>query len=183
MNVIPTPIADLFVIEPHVFKDDRGYFYEQYNEEKFSNAGLNFRFVQDNQSKSAYGVIRGLHYQLAPFAQTKLLRAIKGKIFDVAVDLRKNSKTFGQWYGVELTEDNFLQLLIPKGFAHGFSVLSEIAVVHYKCDQLYNPSAEKGIVYNDKSLNIDWHIDPNDALVSPKDKILPGINSAEMNFV
>jgi len=183
MNVIPTPISDLFVIEPRIFKDDRGYFFEHYNEEKFKNAGLNYRFVQDNQSKSSFGVIRGLHYQLAPFAQTKLLRVIEGKIFDVAVDLRKNSPTFGNWYGIELTDDNFLQLLIPKGFAHGFSVLSKIAIVHYKCDYTYSPSAEKGILYCDKSLNVDWHVDPKDAIVSPKDKILPDFDKAEMNFL
>jgi dTDP-4-dehydrorhamnose 3,5-epimerase len=183
MNLISTPISDLFVVEPRVFKDDRGYFFEHYSEEKFKNKNLNYRFVQDNESKSSFGVIRGLHYQLAPFSQTKLLRVIQGKIFDVAVDLRKNSPTFGHWYGVELTEDNFLQLLIPKGFAHGFSVLSKIAIVHYKCDYLYSPSAEKGILYNDKSLNIDWHINPKDALVSPKDKILPDFDKAEMNFL
>jgi dTDP-4-dehydrorhamnose 3,5-epimerase len=183
MNVIPTPIADLFVIEPRVFKDERGYFFEHYNEEKHKAVGLNHRFVQDNQSKSTYGVIRGLHYQLAPFAQTKLLRVIQGKIFDVAVDLRKNSKTFGHWYGVEISDDNFLQLLIPKGFAHGFSVLSETAIVHYKCDSVYNPAAEKGIVYSDKSLNIDWHISNKDAIVSPKDKMFPGFDKAEMNFL
>jgi dTDP-4-dehydrorhamnose 3,5-epimerase len=183
MNIISTPISDLYVIEPRVFKDDRGYFFEHYSDEKFKNAGLNYRFVQDNESKSSFGVIRGLHYQLAPFAQTKLLRVIQGKIFDVAVDLRKNSATFGHWYGVEISEDNFLQLLIPRGFAHGFSVLSNIAIVHYKCDYIYNPSAEKGILYNDKSLNIDWHINTKDALVSPKDKILPDFDKAEMNFL
>lgn len=183
MNVIPTQIPDLFVIEPRVFRDERGYFFEQYNDEKFKKNGLNYKFVQDNQSKSSYGVIRGLHFQLAPYAQTKLVRAIQGKIFDVAVDIRKNSPTFGHWYGLELTDENFLQLLVPRGFAHGFSVLSETAIVHYKCDNLYNASSEKGIIYNDKSLDIDWQVPPKKALVSPKDKMLPDFDNAEINFL
>ncbi len=183
MNVIPTPIPDLFVIEPRVFRDERGYFFEHYNEEKFKNAGFNYRFIQDNQSNSTFGVIRGLHYQLAPFGQTKLLRVIEGKVFDVAVDIRKSSPTFGNWYGVELSDDNFLQLLIPRGFAHGFAVMSKTAVVHYKCDNVYNPAAEKGILYSDKSLSIDWHIDLKNAIVSPKDRMLPDFDKAEMNFL
>jgi len=183
MNVIPTPIPDLFVIEPRVFRDERGYFLEHFNEEKFINAGFHYRFVQDNQSKSSQGVVRGLHYQLAPFAQTKLLRVIQGRVFDVAVDIRKNSPTFGNWYGIELSDDNFLQLLIPKGFAHGFSVISKTAVVQYKCDNFYNSSAEKGILYCDKSLDIDWHVDPKLILVSTKDKMLPDFDNAEMNFL
>lgn len=183
MNLIPTPIQDLIVIEPRLFRDERGYFFESFNEEKFKSAGLNYKFIQDNQSKSSYGVIRGLHYQLAPFAQTKLLRVLEGKIFDVAVDIRKNSPTFGHWYGIELSDDNFLQLLIPRGFAHGFSVLSDTATVLYKCDNAYNPASEKGIIYNDKSLDIDWHIKPEKAIVSPKDKMLPDFDKAEMNFV
>jgi dTDP-4-dehydrorhamnose 3,5-epimerase len=182
MNVISTPIPDLFVVEPRIFIDERGHFFEHYNEEKFKLHGLDYKFVQDNQSKSSYGVIRGLHYQLAPFAQTKLLRVIAGKIFDVAVDIRHNSPTYGHWYGLELSDDNFLQLLIPKGFAHGFAVLSETAIVHYKCDNIYNPSAEKGISYCDKSLGIDWHITEKDAIVSPKDKVWPDFDHAEMNF-
>ncbi len=183
MNLIPTQISELFVIEPMVYRDERGHFFEQYNEAKFKEKGINYRFIQDNQSKSTYGVIRGLHFQLAPYAQTKLVRAIQGKIFDVAVDIRKNSPTFGHWYGIELTDENFLQLLIPRGFAHGFSVLSETAIVHYKCDNLYNPASEKGIIYNDKSLDIDWHIPAKKAFVSPKDKILPDFDNAEINFL
>jgi dTDP-4-dehydrorhamnose 3,5-epimerase len=183
MNIITTPIKDLLVIEPRVFKDGRGYFFEHFNEEKFLKAGLKYKFVQDNQSKSTYGVIRGLHYQLAPFAQSKLVRVIEGSVFDVAVDLRKNSPTFGHFYGVELTGENFLQLLIPRGFAHGFSVLSKTAVFEYECDNFYNPSAEKGIIYNDKSLSIDWHVKKEDAVVSPKDNVLPDFEHAEMNFL
>lgn len=183
MNVIPTPIQDLVVIEPRVFKDDRGYFFEQYNKEKMVQKGLNYEFIQDNQSKSTYGVIRGLHYQLAPYAQTKLVRAVVGKIFDVAVDLRKNSPTFGHWYGIELSDENFLQLLVPKGFAHGFSVMSETAIVHYKCDCLYNPQAERGINFADKSLNIDWKVEMEFAAVSSKDRVHPDLEKAEMNFV
>jgi dTDP-4-dehydrorhamnose 3,5-epimerase len=182
MNIIPTPISDLFVIEPRVYRDERGYFLEHYNQEKFTLAGIKSTFIQDNQSKSSYGVIRGLHYQLAPFAQTKLLRVIEGKIFDVAVDIRQNSPTFGHWYGIELSDDNFLQLFIPRGFAHGFAVLSATATVHYKCDSLYNPLSEKGILYCDKSLDIDWHVSAVDAIVSPKDKMWPEFEQAEMNF-
>jgi dTDP-4-dehydrorhamnose 3,5-epimerase len=182
MKLHSTPIPDLFVIEPRVFRDDRGYFLESYNDDKFKANKLQYNFIQDNQSKSSYGVIRGLHYQLAPYAQTKLLRVIVGKIFDVAVDIRKNSPTFGNWYGIELSDDNFLQLIVPKGFAHGFSVLSETAIVQYKCDSLYAPQAEKGILFSDKSLNIDWHLKPEEAVVSPKDKILPDFDNAEMNF-
>jgi dTDP-4-dehydrorhamnose 3,5-epimerase len=183
MNVISTPIQDLFVIEPRVFKDERGYFLEHHNEETFRSKGLDFHFVQDNQSKSTFGVIRGLHYQLAPYSQTKLVRAIQGRIFDVAVDIRKNSPTFGNWYGIELSDDNFLQLLVPKGFAHGFSVLSETAIVHYKVDTIYNPQADRGILYCDKSLDVNWHIEPDKAIVSPKDKMLPDFDKAEMNFI
>lgn len=182
MNVLPTPIPDLYVIEPRVFKDERGYFLEHYNEEKHRIKGFENRFVQDNQSKSTYGVIRGLHFQLAPYAQTKLLRVIEGRIFDVAVDIRKNSPTFGNWYGIELSSENFLQLLVPKGFAHGFSVISETAIVHYKCDNVYNPESERGILFNDASLSIDWHLNINDAVVSPKDKMWPAFDQAEMNF-
>ena len=183
MNIITTPIPDLLVIEPRIYRDERGYFYEHYNEDKFKKEGLNYKFVQDNQSKSVFGVIRGLHYQLAPFAQTKLVRAFQGKVFDVAVDIRKNSPTFGNWYGIELSDENFLQLLIPRGFAHGYAVLSETAVFHYKCDNPYNPASEKGILYSDKSLDIDWHVDPKDAIISPKDNILPDFERAEMNFL
>ncbi len=182
MEIIETSIKDLLIIKPDIYPDDRGYFFESYNEKRFKDNGISMDFVQDNQSKSSYGVIRGLHYQLEPHAQTKLVRVLQGKIFDVAVDIRKNSPTYGKWFGAELSDENFLQLLIPKGFAHGFSVLSESAIVLYKCDNLYKKDAERGIIYNDKSLNIDWKIDPKDAIVSTKDKIMATFDDAVMNF-
>ncbi len=159
MKVIDTKISDLFILEPKVFKDDRGYFFESYNKKTLENLiGKEYDFVQDNESKSSYGVIRGLHYQLAPFSQAKLVRVLQGKVYDVAVDLRKNSPTYLDWVGVELTAENKKQFLIPKGFAHGFSVLSETVIFQYKCDEYYHPEAEAGIIYNDLSLNIDWKI-------------------------
>lgn len=182
MRVIDTPIADLKIIEPRIFEDDRGYFFETYNKKAFETECLNYEWVQDNESKSSYGVVRGLHYQLAPYSQAKLVRVLEGKVFDVAVDIRKNSPTFGQWYGVELSSENKLQFLIPRGFAHGFSVLSETAVFLYKCDDFYNKEAERGIIFNDPDLNIDWKINPETFLVSPKDKILPSFKNAEINF-
>ena len=182
MKVTKTEIEGLLIIEPKVFEDDRGYFYESFNESKYIEAGVNFKFVQDNQSKSSYGVIRGLHYQLEPFAQTKLVRVLQGRILDIAVDIRNESPTFGKWIKLELTAENKKQLLIPKGFAHGFSVMSETAVFLYKCDNLYNPEADRGIIYNDKILNIDWELPPDDIVVSEKDKSLPELSNAEMNF-
>ncbi|MCX7986767.1 MAG: dTDP-4-dehydrorhamnose 3,5-epimerase [Bacteroidales bacterium] len=182
MNKIETPIRDLYILEPKVFRDDRGYFAELFNQQKFNDLGFSYQFVQDNQSCSTYGVIRGLHYQLAPYAQTKLVRAVRGKILDVAVDLRKESPTFGKWFGVELSEDNLLQLLIPRGFAHGFSVLSDSAIVHYKCDNFYHPQSERGINFNDPFLNIDWQIPVDKAIVSPKDRMWPTFDKADMNF-
>lgn len=182
MEIIRTKIQDLLIIKPIVFEDNRGYFFESYNENIFQEKGLNLSFVQDNESKSGYGVIRGLHYQLAPYSQTKLVRVIAGKVFDIAVDLRKDSPTFGKWSGIELSADNKIQFLIPKGFAHGFSVLSESATFIYKCDDLYNPKAERGINFNDPFLNIDWRIKPNEAIISPKDKVFPNFKEAEKNF-
>lgn len=183
MKIIETGIQDLLIIEPKVFEDDRGYFFESFNEENFKKAGLGkFTFVQDNESKSLQGVIRGLHYQLAPYAQTKLVRVLQGTVYDVAVDIRKNSLTFGKWYGIELSAENKKQFLIPEGFAHGFSVLSESAVFYYKCSRLYNPAAERGINMNDPSLRIDWKVDMQKTIISGKDKILPGLAEAEMNF-
>jgi len=182
MEIQKTPIDGLLIIKPGVFKDERGYFFESYNKERFLQNGILMDFVQDNQSKSSYGVIRGLHYQLKPYAQTKLVRVLQGKIYDVAVDLRKDSPTFGKWFGVALSDDNFKQFLIPKGFAHGFSVLSQSAVVMYKCDSYYNKASERGIIYNDKSLNIDWKIKPEAVLVSDKDKMMESFEKAEMNF-
>ncbi|AKB12928.1 dTDP-4-dehydrorhamnose 3,5-epimerase [Methanosarcina thermophila] len=183
MNLIKTKIEDLVIIEPKIFTDDRGYFFESYNKKKLEVlTGKQYNFVQDNESKSSYGVIRGLHYQLAPYSQAKLVRVLKGKVYDVAVDLRKNSPTFGEWVGVELSAENKRQFLIPKGFAHGFSVLSETAVFTYKCDEYYHPEAEAGIIYNDSSLRIDWKVPEKDIKLSEKDKLLPEFGNAKMNF-
>lgn len=182
MEIIKTKIQDLLIIKPRVFEDDRGYFFESYNERIFKEKGLDYNFVQDNESKSGYGVIRGLHYQLAPYSQTKLVRVIEGKVYDVAVDLRIGSPTYGQWSGIELSAENKIQFLIPKGFAHGFSVLSESATFIYKCDNFYSPEAERGINYNDPFLNINWRVEDNKAIVSPKDKVYPNFKDVEKNF-
>lgn len=168
-----TKILDLKVFEPRVFKDERGYFFESYNENLFLEKNINIKFVQDNQSKSSYGVLRGLHFQVEPYAQTKLVRVLEGKILDVAVDIRENSKTYGKWFSIELSSENFKQLLIPKGFAHGFVVLSETAIVSYKCDNFYTPDCEGGIRYDDPFLNIDWKIDKSQIILSPKDLEYP----------
>lgn len=177
MTIRETDFEGLFVIEPIVYKDNRGYFFESYNQGVYAEAGLNQSFVQDNQSKSGYGVIRGIHFQLEPYAQTKLVRVLEGAIYDVAVDLRKGSATFGQWFGIEINAENNLQLLIPKGFAHGFSVLSETATVFYKCDELYHPESESGIKYDDKELGIDWRIPLDRISVSEKDMTLPAFST------
>lgn len=182
MEIIKTEIPNLLIIKPKLFEDQRGYFFESYNEKQFQTNGINTKFVQDNQSFSLHGTIRGLHYQLAPYAQTKLVRVLQGKIFDVAVDIRENSPTFGKWFGQELSSENKLQLLIPQGFAHGFSVISETATVLYKCDNLYNKKSERGINYLDKQLNINWEIDKDKIIVSSKDNILPALENVEMNF-
>jgi len=182
MPFIKTEIRDLLVFEPKVFEDSRGYFFEAYNEQTFSEAGASMRFVQDNQSKSSYGVIRGLHYQLNPHAQTKLVRVLEGRILDVAVDIRKGSPTYGKHFAIELSADNKKQLLVPRGFAHGFSVLSETAIVMYKCDGLYHKESEGGIIYNDPELNIDWKVEAGKELVSDKDAILPGIANCVNTF-
>jgi dTDP-4-dehydrorhamnose 3,5-epimerase len=182
MEIIKTPIQDLVIIKPRVFADARGFFFESYNETKYLEAGINHHFCQDNQSKSTYGVIRGLHYQLNPQSQSKLVSVVLGSVWDVAVDLRMDSPTFGQWYGVELTEENHLQFLIPQGFAHGFSVLSETALFTYKCDNFYNPTLERGIIYNDSALAIDWKIPDDKAIISDKDMKHPIFMNADMNF-
>ncbi len=172
MKIEKTKIPDLLVLSPKVFFDDRGYFYESYNKNSFKEVtGLDIDFVQDNESKSSRGVIRGLHYQLPPYAQSKLIRVIKGEILDVAVDIRENSETYGEVFSVILNENNKKMLFIPRGFAHGFSVLSEKAIINYKCDNFYNKNSESGIIYNDSILNIDWKI--KDALISEKDKVHP----------
>ena len=183
MELIETPIPDLYVIKNRLFADDRGYFTEAYNRQTFKKAGLKFDFCQDNRSKSSYGVVRGLHFQLNPKSQTKLVSCIQGKVYDVAVDIRQGSPTFGQWYGVELSEENNLQFLIPQGFAHGFSVLSETAVFTYKCDNFYAPELEGGISYDDPALGIDWHL-PADAIIkSEKDSKHPLLKDLKTNFI
>ncbi|GHT32652.1 dTDP-4-dehydrorhamnose 3,5-epimerase [Bacteroidia bacterium] len=182
MEIIKTPIKDLLIVKPRVFADARGYFVETYNEKTYADNGIANKFVQDNQSKSSYGVIRGLHYQLNPHSQAKLVSVVVGKVYDVAVDLRADSPTFGKWYGVELSDENHLQFLIPQGFAHGFSVLSETAIFSYKCDNLYAPQSEGGILYNDPALAIDWRIPAEKALVSEKDLKLPLLKEAILNF-
>ena len=182
MRVIKAGLEGLYIIEPQVFEDNRGYFYESFNEKKYAQEGFNLKFVQDNQSKSSYGAVRGLHYQIEPYAQTKLIRVLQGRIIDVAVDIRKGSPTFGKWSKFELSEINRKQLLIARGFAHGFSVISEYAVILYKCDNFYVPEAERGIIYNDKSLNIDWELNPDVIIVSGKDNSLPELQNAEINF-
>ena len=174
MKLIETPLKDCYVIEPIIFEDDRGYFYEKYNEKRFENlTGLNGHFVQDNISKSSYGVLRGLHLQKGEYAQAKLVSCLEGEVWDVAVDLRVDSPTFGQWYGVELTAENNRQFYIPRGFAHGFSVLSDIAIFTYKCDNFYNKESEGGILWNDTDLNIDWKLPTEVIQLSEKDKIQP----------
>ena len=182
MTIHKTDIEGLLIIEPRVFRDERGYFCESYNQQVFEQYQLNTRFVQDNQSKSVRGVVRGLHYQLNPFAQTKLVRVLQGVIWDVAVDIRKGSPTFGKWCGVELSDENMSQLFIPKGFAHGFSVLSETAVVFYKCDHFYNPEYERGIRLDDQGLSIDWKIARDEMILSSRDSGLPAFADSEMNF-
>ena len=158
MKINKTFIEDLLIIEPQLFKDERGFFYESYNKKKLDKK-IKIVFVQDNESKSIKGVIRGLHFQAPPFEQTKLIRCISGSILDVAVDLRKNSKTYGKSFSIELSSENNKQLFVPKGFAHGFQVLSETAIVNYKVDNFYNSKSEKGIIWNDKDLSIDWNLD------------------------
>jgi dTDP-4-dehydrorhamnose 3,5-epimerase len=182
MRIIETSIIGLLVIEPDVFTDTRGYFFESYNRQKWSNYGIDHTFIQDNESLSSYGVVRGLHFQLAPWSQAKLVRAVSGAVFDVALDLRRESPTFGKWYGLELSVENKLQLLIPRGFAHGFSVLTPEAVFAYKCDNQYNKPAERAIYYNDPLLAIDWRIPVEKQLVSDKDLQAPVFNDCEMNF-
>ncbi|MFZ5976587.1 MAG: dTDP-4-dehydrorhamnose 3,5-epimerase [Hydrotalea flava] len=174
MKTTPTPLRDCYLIENTVFKDERGYFFESFNQQTFfKQTGLNICFVQDNQSASLKGVLRGLHFQKGAQAQAKLVRVLEGSVLDVAVDLRKDSPSFGQYFAVELSADNHLQLFVPRGFAHGFVVLSERAVFFYKCDNYYNKAAEGGIRYNDVQLQIDWQIPADALIISEKDRILP----------
>ena len=169
MEAIKTNIDGVFIIEPRVFNDARGYFFESYSERDFNAQVRKIHFVQDNESKSSYGVMRGLHFQHPPFTQSKLVRCVKGAVLDVAVDIRKGSPTYGQHVAVELTEDNHRQFFVPRGFAHGFAVLSEEAVFQYKCDNFYHPEADGGISILDTSLGIDWRIPTNKAILSEKD--------------
>ncbi len=173
MPFIDTGIQGLWVFEPKVFPDSRGYFFESYNKNVFAENGIDCDFVQDNQSSSTYGVIRGLHFQLPPYSQAKLVRVLSGRILDVAVDIRRSSPTFGKHFTIELSAENNRQLFLPHGFAHGFSVLSEKAEVLYKCDAFYNKQSESGIMYNDADLNIDWQIPEADRIISEKDMVNP----------
>jgi dTDP-4-dehydrorhamnose 3,5-epimerase len=182
MKAEHTFIKDLVVLTPTVFADERGYFFEAYNKSKLNDLGIHIDFIQDNQSFSKKGTLRGLHYQNPPFAQTKLVRVLEGEIMDVAVDLRRNSETYGKQYSILLTSENKKQLLIPQGFAHGFSVLSETAIVLYKCDQYYNKESEGGIRFDDSTLDIDWGIDLEQAIVSEKDLILPHFKNCNSQF-
>jgi dTDP-4-dehydrorhamnose 3,5-epimerase len=168
-----TEFPDLFLFQPRVFEDKRGYFFESYNQQVFADAGLEYTWVQDNQSQSAYGVVRGLHYQIEPHTQAKLVRVLQGVIWDVVVDLRKGSPTYGKSYGVELSAENKWQILVPKGFAHGFSVLSETVEVLYKCDAYYHKESEQGICWNDPDLQIDWKIPADKMIISEKDLTHP----------
>lgn len=181
MEIKETNLKGCFVIQPKIFRDQRGSFYESFNQNEFNrNLNLNIQFVQDNESLSTKGVLRGLHYQRGEFAQAKLVRVVKGRILDVVVDIRKNSKTFGQHFSIELTATNLKQLFIPRGFAHGFIVLEDNTVFSYKCDNYYNKSSEAGIIYNDSELNIDWKIKKQNIILSEKDKELPSFKNAQL---
>lgn len=182
MEIVETGIEGLLIVKPQVFGDARGFFFETYNEKRYQNAGIDYKFVQDNISSSQYGVVRGLHFQKPPYSQTKLVQVIEGSVLDVAVDLRSGSSTYGKWFSVGLTSENHWQFLIPRGFAHGFSVLSEKAVFTYKCDNLYNPSSEGGVRFDDPTLNIDWCIDLDKAITSDKDKKHPFFNELDKIF-
>lgn len=177
MKIKETPLKDCYIIEPTLFEDDRGYFYEKFNEKVFEEVtGMNGHFVQDNISKSSYGVLRGIHLQKGEKAQAKLVSCLEGKVLDVAVDLRKDSPTFGKWFSIELTDENKLQLYVPRGFGHGFSVLSKTAVFSYKCDNFYNKESEGGVLWNDTELNINWQLPSEDIVLSEKDKALPAFS-------
>lgn len=182
MPFIDTSFPGLFIFEPRVFEDSRGYFFESFNDRIFREQGIVTQWVQDNQSSSSYGVIRGLHYQLPPNAQTKLVRVLRGEILDAVVDIRKGSPTYGKAFTVLLSADNKKQLLVPKGFAHGFSVLSAQAEVLYKCDGFYAKESEGGIIYNDPELNIDWQVPADKAIISEKDMILPVLADCSNTF-
>ena len=179
MNIIKTEIEGLVIVEPRVFRDDRGYFYESFSQREFEENVCRTTFVQDNQSMSSYGVVRGLHFQKPPYCQSKLVRCIKGAVLDVAVDIRKGSPTFGKYVAVELTEDNHRQFFVPRGFAHGFAVLSEVAVFQYKCDNYYNKESEGAIAWNDEQIAVDWRLPSEKVILSEKDKLSKPLAEAE----
>ena len=182
MEIIKTNIEGVVIIEPRIFKDDRGYFFESFSQREFEEKVCKTTFVQDNESKSSYGVLRGLHFQKPPFAQSKLVRVIKGAVLEVAVDIRKGSLTFGQYVSVELTGENHRQFFIPRGFAHGFSVLSEEVIFQYKCDNFYSPPSEGAIAWNDPDLNIDWRIPAEKVVLSEKDSKHPRLKDWQNVF-
>lgn len=182
MNIIQTSIPGVVIIEPRLFKDDRGYFFESFSERDFNAQVREVKFVQDNESMSSYGVMRGLHFQRPPFTQSKLVRCVKGAVLDVAVDIRKGSPTYGQHVAVELTEENHRQFFVPRGFAHGFAVLSETAIFQYKCDNFYHPEADGGISILDDSLGIDWRIPTDHAILSEKDTKHPLLKDFDSPF-
>lgn len=182
MNIIQTEIPGVVIIEPCVFGDSRGYFFESFSERNFKEQVADVDFVQDNESKSCYGVVRGLHFQKPPYAQSKLVRVVKGRVLDVAVDLRKGSPTYGKHVSVELTEDNHRQFFIPRGFAHGFAVLSEEAVFQYKCDNYYAPQSEGAVAWNDPDLGIDWGIPVENVILSEKDLKHPSFQELDSPF-
>ena len=181
MIIKETKLKGCFIIQPQVFKDKRGYFIESFNQKAFNNAtGLNIKFVQDNESQSSKGVLRGLHYQRGEYAQAKLVRVIKGSVLDVVIDLRPNSKTFGEQVSIELSEANKMQFFVPRGFAHGFVVLEDETIFSYKCDNYYNKESESGIIYNDEDLDIDWKLPNDELIISDKDLILPKLKDATL---
>lgn len=182
MNIIQTSIPGVVIIEPRLFRDDRGYFFESFSERDFNAQVREVKFVQDNESMSSYGVMRGLHFQRPPYTQSKLVRCVKGAVLDVAVDIRKGSPTYGQHVAVELTEENHRQFFVPRGFAHGFAVLSETAIFQYKCDNFYHPEADGGISILDDSLGIDWHIPTDHAILSEKDTKHPLLKDFDSPF-
>lgn len=182
MNVIKTQLEGVVIIEPRIFNDARGYFFESFSQRDFNQQVREVIFVQDNESKSSYGVLRGLHYQKPPYTQSKLVRVVKGAVLDVAVDIRKGSPTFGKYVAVELTEDNHRQFFVPRGFAHGFSVLTDTAVFQYKCDNFYAPQSEGAIAWNDPDIGIDWRIPADKVLLSAKDANHPLLKDAELVF-
>ena len=182
MEVIKTAIEGVFIIEPRLFKDDRGYFFESFSQREFNEKVRKVNFVQDNESKSSYGVLRGLHFQKPPYAQSKLVRVIKGAVLDVAVDIRKGAPTFGKYVSVELTEDNHRQFFIPRGFAHGFSVLTDEVIFQYKCDNFYAPQSEGALAWDDPDLGIDWRVPANEIVLSEKDKYHERLRDASWLF-